>query len=101
MKYIYLKKIVAIVVLLTTYNAFAEAPAKEALCKACHGAKGLKPILETYPKIGGQNKDYLVTVLKAYKDGSRKGGLASMMVPQAKTLSDKDIDELSEYYSKQ
>ncbi|WMS86763.1 c-type cytochrome [Pleionea litopenaei] len=79
----------------------AEAPAKEAVCKACHGEGGKKPLMGAYPKLAGQNKEYLVSSLKAYRDGQRQGGQSAVMTGQAKMLSDDDINALAEYYSKQ
>jgi len=77
------------------------APAKEAMCKTCHGAGGAAPIAPMYPKLNGQNKDYLISALKAYKAGERKGTFAAAMAGQAASLTDADIKELAEYYSSQ
>lgn len=87
--------------LLCAASAMAQAPAREAMCQACHGAQGAKPIMELYPKLNGQNKAYLVSALKAYRAGERKGGMAGVMGGQAASLSDDDINALAEYYSKQ
>ncbi|NVJ59355.1 MAG: c-type cytochrome [Gammaproteobacteria bacterium] len=82
-------------------NSYANPPAKVAMCKACHGEKGAKPIMDTYPKIAGQNKGYLAGVLKEYRAGKRSGGQAAVMSAQAKNLTDAEIDSLAEFYSKQ
>lgn len=84
--------------LLSTYS-LADAPPKEALCKACHGAGGGAPIAPNYPKLNGQNKAYLVSSMKAYRAGERKGGLAVAMTAQASSLTDAEIDALAAYYS--
>lgn len=81
--------------------ADAPLPAKEALCRSCHGAMGAKPIMDTYPKLNGQNKAYLIGSLKAYKTGERKGGMAAVMTAQAGMLTDAEMEALAEYYSKQ
>lgn len=78
-----------------------DAPAKEALCKTCHGANGGAPILPVYPKLNGQNKEYLISALKAYKSGERKGGMAMIMTGQAAQLSDADIEALAAFYAAQ
>jgi cytochrome c len=78
-----------------------DAPAKEATCRACHGASGAAPMMNSYPKLNGQNKAYLTQSLKAYKAGQRSGGMAAVMVGQAKMLSDQEIEQLAEYYSSQ
>jgi cytochrome c len=78
-----------------------DVPAKEVTCRACHGASGAAPIMNSYPKLNGQNKAYLTQSLKAYQAGQRSGGMAAVMVGQAKMLSDQEIDQLGEYYSVQ
>lgn len=81
--------------------ANAAPPAKEAVCRTCHGEGGAKTLIPSYPKLNGQNKEYLVQVLTAYKKGERKGGMAQLMNAQASSLSDADIEALAEYYSSQ
>ena len=71
-------------------------PAKLAVCAACHGTNGVGT-LPNYPNLNGQKKAYLLKQLKDYKKGVRKdpnmNGMAAM-------LSDKDMEELADYYSK-
>ena len=76
----------------------AEPPAKAAICASCHGADGKAPIMDTYPKIGGQNKGYLAGALKAYRAGERTGGMSAVMASQS-ALSDDEIEELATYFS--
>ena len=40
--------------------------AKAAICAACHGANGIAAI-PGYPNLAGQNPQYIVSALKAYK----------------------------------
>ena len=84
-----------------SHTAAAEAPAKAAQCAACHGQDGGKTIMPNYPKIKGQNKAYIVDSLKAYKNGSRKGGNAAIMIGQSASLTNAEIEALADYYSKQ
>ena len=95
----------ALITIATLSSAMAHAdtkpPAKEATCRTCHGVEGNAPILPAYPKLGGQNKEYLISSLKAYRGGQRTGGLALAMAAQATQLSDEDIEQLAEYYSSQ
>ena len=72
--------------------------AKAATCFACHGENGVG-IADTYPNLAGQKEGYLVSALKAYKDGQRTGGLAALMVPMVGSLSDADIADIAAYYS--
>lgn len=95
-----MKKLLLIALALSIPSLTLAAPAKEATCRACHGAKGNKPIAPNYPKLKGQNKAYIVDALKAYRDGGRTGGLSGIMKAQAGSLSDAEMNELAEYYSK-
>ena len=76
----------------------AAGKAKSAVCAACPGANGVATI-KTYPNLAGQNKEYLVAALKAYKSKQRSGGMAAIMQAQAAGLSDADMENLAEYYS--
>ena len=69
-----------------------------AVCAACHGADG-NAAIPSYPNLAGQNKAYLISSLKAYKNKKRNGGMAAIMQGQAAALSDQDIENLAEYYS--
>lgn len=85
--------------------AFAAVPAvagnaeagkqKSAPCAACHGADGNSTVPD-FPRIAGQQPDYLEKVLKDYKSGARKNAI---MAPQAANLSDQDIADLAAYFS--
>jgi cytochrome c553 len=67
-------------------------------CTGCHGIPGYKNVYPTYkvPKIGGQNYEYLVIALKAYKAGERDH---PTMALQAQALSDQDIEDISAYFA--
>ncbi|WP_048305676.1 cytochrome c [Halomonas sp. PR-M31] len=73
---------------------------KIAVCVACHGKDG-KATAPIYPNLAGQSAQYLESALKAYREGQRGGGMAMMMAPQAKQLSDEDIANIAAYYSQQ
>lgn len=70
---------------------------KTAMCAACHGANGVG-IGPTFPNIAGQKAEYTVLQLKAFKDGSRKGGNAAQMVGMVAALSDQDMADIAAYY---
>lgn len=76
----------------------AAGKSKAAVCAACHGQNGLAQI-PTYPNLAGQNEQYLVLALKAYKNKQRTGGQAAIMQGQAANLSDQDIADLAAYFS--
>lgn len=69
---------------------------KVVACVPCHGANGISTH-STWPNLLGQDALYLVSQLKAFRDGTRK---SEMMYPMAFDLSDKDIDDIAAYYNK-
>ena len=70
---------------------------KSAVCAACHGADGNSAVPD-FPRLAGQQPDYLAKVLHDYKSGARKNAI---MAPQAANLSDQDIADLAAYFSSQ
>ncbi|MBY7834731.1 c-type cytochrome [Vibrio fluvialis] len=76
----------------------AAGKAKSAVCAACHGADGVA-VIPGYPNLKGQNEQYIVTAIKAYKNKERNGGLAPVMQAQASMLSDDDIANLAAYFA--
>lgn len=72
-------------------GGFAEL--KIPACMSCHGPHG-SGIPPKYPRIAGQQVDYLKAALTAYKDGSRK---SEVMEPIAFLLSQEQIDNLAQY----
>ncbi len=68
-------------------------------CQTCHGADGKAPIMGMYPKLNGQNKDYLVAQIKMIKDGTRTGGGTAAMKAMTATLTDDEIEAISTYLS--
>lgn len=67
-------------------------------CTGCHGIPGYNNVYPTYkvPKIGGQNYEYLVIALKAYRAGERHHPTMEL---QAQSLSDQDIEDISAYFA--
>ena len=70
---------------------------KSATCSACHGSDGNSGAAD-FPKLAGQHVSYLVSTLRAYRDGSRENAI---MAGLAAVLSEKDIADLSAYYATQ
>ena len=67
-------------------------------CTGCHGIPGYNNVYPTYkvPKIGGQNYEYLVAALKAYRNGERDHATMEL---HAKSLTDEEIDNVSAYFA--
>ncbi len=64
-------------------------------CDRCHGPTAENPSM-VVPRIEAQRQEYLVKVLKAYRDGKRhQSAMHAMGMP----LSDTDIQAIAEYYS--
>jgi cytochrome c553 len=87
---------------LSVTAVFAEGNAeagkqKSQLCIACHGADG-NSATGDFPKLAGQNADYLVVALSQYKSGKRKN---QIMAGFATGLSDADMANLAAYFSSQ
>ncbi|MGB9148840.1 MAG: cytochrome c, partial [Burkholderiales bacterium] len=70
---------------------------KTQLCVACHGADG-NSATGDFPKLAGQNADYLAAALKQYKSGKRKN---QIMAGFATGLSDEDMENLAAYFASQ
>ena len=67
------------------------------ICQACHAMDGNSQVPD-YPKLAGQNQDYLAKTLRDYKSGARKD---PTMNGFAGTLTTQDIDNLAAYFSSQ
>lgn len=66
-------------------------------CTGCHGERGASNTAPM-PSIGGQNEAFLVTAMKAYRDGQRAG---TVMPQIAKGFTDAQIGGIAAYLSKQ
>jgi len=64
-------------------------------CAACHGAEGQG--MAVFPKLAGQNKDYIVGRLNAYKNRETVGNMSSTMWAQAGMLSDAQINMIGDF----
>ena len=73
----------------------AAASFYDEVCSNCHGptAKGMA----SFPKLAGQEVDYLSMRLHQYKAGEKVGYNTGLMAPVAMDLSDDEIAALSEY----
>ena len=71
---------------------------KTIVCVTCHGSDG-RATLSMYPNLAGQNAEYLVNAMKAYKAGQRKGNTAALMAAPMSTLSEQDIQDLAAFYA--
>lgn len=65
-------------------------------CLGCHGIETYKNVYPTFsvPKLRGQNAEYIVLALKAYRSGERSHGT---MHAHAASLSDQDMEDIAAY----
>jgi len=99
------KTMLSLLLCLASAHAFADGnyeagKIKATTCTGCHGIANYQNTYPTYhvPRIGGQNKEYLVIALKAFKSGERKHKTMSL---QAEALSDQDIEDIAVYVAAQ
>lgn len=69
-------------------------------CAGCHNPQGKGNEPAGYPRLGGQNADYVAKQLKAFRDGTRSGTPnAQIMADVAARLTDAEIEAVSSYVS--
>lgn len=98
--------IVAALALALVFFFVGQAPAGdpdagEALaggCASCHGDDGIAAV-DRYPSLAGQNAAYLFEAMKAYQNGDRRGGQATVMHGQVSGLSEQELRDLAAYYA--
>lgn len=84
----------------TIINASGDASLgekKSQACLGCHGVQG-NSIIPGFPKLAGQGYGYLIKQMQDFKSGDR---LDAVMAGQVAVLSEKDIEDISAYYSSQ
>jgi len=65
-------------------------------CQHCHGADGEASSV-IYPRLAGQNEQYMVKQLKQFRSGDRQGVMNEM----AADLTDEEMVALADYFSQQ
>ncbi len=93
----------ACMLIIITGNAFAEGgdpdkgKEKSLACAACHGTDGNSPI-PIWPKLAGQNAQYLEKQLSDFLAGHRKN---DQMSPMAAVLTVDDIPHVAAFFASQ
>ncbi len=86
------------------------AKAKETadtVCFACHGENGNQPLLPIYPRLAGQNADYLFKQLKDFQKGmmdptATEARHNATMAPMSLVLpTDEDMRAIAEHFASQ
>jgi cytochrome c len=68
-------------------------------CVACHGKDAKTPLLPVYPKLAGQNKDYLIQQMKDIKSGTRSNGQTAAMKGVMHMVNDEEMAAIAEWLS--
>ena len=96
-------QLISFVLALASVGAHAQnpapsaAPAKAAVCVACHGPAG-QSTQPQVPILAGQTARYLYLQLRDYQEGRRNNEL---MTPMVAGLTRDEMRELSDYFSRQ
>ncbi|OFZ19641.1 MAG: hypothetical protein A2Z20_12940 [Bdellovibrionales bacterium RBG_16_40_8] len=65
-------------------------------CTMCHGDTGMS-LFENIPHLAGQNKDYMIAELKAYRDKTRKDRRMNQITAK---LTDLEIEQFATVFSR-
>jgi cytochrome c len=68
---------------------------KQRTCIACHGPDAKTPILPMYPKLAGQNPQYLLQQARDIKSGARANGSTAAMKGVMHLVSDEELQTIT------
>jgi len=74
---------------------------KSKTCWSCHGKDAKSPVLPVYPKLAGQNADYLFNQLKDIKSGARNNGQTAAMKGVMGLVNQAEMREIADWLAKQ
>lgn len=66
-------------------------------CIACHGPDAKTAILPVYPKLAGQNPDYLLQQMHDIKSGARSNGNTPAMRGVMHLVSDEEMKAIADW----
>ena len=69
------------------------------ICFTCHGPDAKTPITPLYPKLAGQNKDYLIAQMKDIKSGARNNGQTGAMKGIMGMVNEAEMATIAEWLS--
>lgn len=72
---------------------------KEKTCIACHGKDAKSPIMPNYPRLAGQNEQYVLQQLKDIKSGARNNGQTAAMKGVMGIVSEDDMKAIAKWIS--
>ena len=74
---------------------------KSKTCWSCHGKDAKSPMLPVYPKLAGQNADYLFNQMKDIKSGARSNGQAAAMKGVMGMVNEAEMREIADWLATQ
>ncbi len=74
---------------------------KTKTCIACHGPDGKAPVLPTYPRLAGQNAEYMLNQAKDIKSGARNNGQTAAMKGVMHLVTDDELALITKWLSEQ
>ena len=69
----------------------------EKTCASCHGADAKTPVLPVYPKLAGQNPEYLFQQLKDIKSEVRKNAMTAAMAGIMQNVNEEEMRVLADW----
>jgi cytochrome c553 len=75
----------------------AKGEGKVAMCAGCHMPDG-NSVVDMFPKLAGQNEQYIVKQLSDFKAGKRTN---DTMAPMAMAVMDEDMADIGAFFAKQ
>ncbi|HEC16608.1 MAG TPA: c-type cytochrome [Sedimenticola sp.] len=82
-----------------TMAADGAALYKEKTCIACHGPEGREPVMNSYPKLAGQNEQYLVSQMQIIKSGVRNNSHTAAMKNIMHLVSAEEMTTIAKWLS--
>ncbi len=97
-----MKLLLVSIIMLSSFSAqaasiYAGKSKAAAVCSQCHGVRGISADAP-FPPLAGRDEEYLKMALKQYRDKTR---VSDIMNNIAGSLSDRDINNIANYYSRQ
>lgn len=72
---------------------------KSKVCFSCHGQDAKTPMMTTYPKLAGQNADYVYNQMMDIKSGARNNGQTMMMKGIMANVSPEEARAIADWLS--
>lgn len=66
-------------------------------CNTCHGPDAKKTLMPAYPKLAGQNEQYLYQQSMYIRDGQRAGGMTAAMKALVTNVTDDEFKAIAKW----